>query len=749
MSRIKYIDSVTFFAKEYRDGIIVAFADISGDKLLIANQIHKIISSNIGNELFVSDIVKLLDVNDLCKHKIQNSLCVFNKQGVSISACGIQTTFYKDLVHVIFERCKVLIIKRRKTRKLLKCLFLVVAIICICNLLIPEEDINDITYELEISSDTETDIITNNATTLPININNDCISTTSNDESETAAVVDIDSSLTKNEAVNKCWEDSVAVSDNSSTIVDEIIENKGHMLEVNNAPVIPNDFVLIPEGTLYKYEDDYDNEQQKYIYKNIHLDAFYVCKHEVTQEEYERIMGTNPSQIKGPKLPVNTVQFIDAINYCNARSIAEGYDGFYTISGNVVSVNPSSNGYRLPNEYEWAFASRNDEKTKTKYAGGNNIKDIAWYGGNSNCTLHQVCTKSPNQRGVYDMNGNVSEWLWKKEFNRYNCQIGSDFMTYISFGESDVVGSSYCSEENGFRVILITKEQRNSNINNIQTVKHYIKEKFSSVEHKKKQDRENAEKERQTKALKTEANGYIGQAVALYKEYCANQDLRKMKAVVSLLDKAIQIDSAHYLFFTHKRAALKQCQQLFEAIINGQTYPFSARVQDKTEYRIGDYYNKNGKEGIVYKVTSGGLHGKIISLAQSNNPLQWCVDENKVGNLLDYDGASNMKIIQSIEGWYNKFPAFAWCSDLGEGWYLPSLYELYNIFYNDEVRNTLVSYLLEYNPHWYLEKWDGDLWTSTEGDEFAYQALYISFDDKCGRWTNKKYTNYVRAVTEF
>lgn len=327
---------------------------------------------------------------------------------------------------------------------------------------------------------------------------------------------------------------------------------------------VPKDFVLIPSGTLYKYEDGYDNDHQKYIYKDVHLDAFYICAHEVTQEEYERTMGSNPSQIKGTNIPVNTVQFIDAIKYCNARSVAEGYDGFYEISNNIVSVNPNSNGYRLPNEYEWAFASRKDERTKTKYAGGSNIKDIAWYGGNSKCTLHQVCTKSPNQRGIYDMNGNVSEWLWKKEFTGHNCLIGSDFMTYILFGESDVVGSSYCSETNGFRVVLIIKGQNNSNIKNLQTVKHYIKEKHSSVEYKRKQDKENAERKRIRNALKAEAKEYVRIADQSYAIYVENFDETKGIQALTNYRKALAMAREHNLFFVHEKEKIEQCIKALE-----------------------------------------------------------------------------------------------------------------------------------------------------------------------------------------
>ena len=98
------------------------------------------------------------------------------------------------------------------------------------------------------------------------------------------------------------------------------------------------------------------------------------------------------------------------------------------MTDNIVTIKPHSNGYRLPNRYEWVYAARKDESTKTEYASGNNISKVAWYGGNSKNTLHAVCTtKEPNGRGIYDMNGNVSEWLWEKDVQRCMCQSGGDF----------------------------------------------------------------------------------------------------------------------------------------------------------------------------------------------------------------------------------------------------------------------------------------------------------------------------------
>lgn len=90
------------------------------------------------------------------------------------------------------------------------------------------------------------------------------------------------------------------------------------------------------------------------------------------------------------------------------RSLAEGFDGFYKIEGGNVTFNRNGNGYRLPTDHEWAFAARSSEKI-TSYAAGDKLTEIAWYGRNSGNKPHKIAQKKPNGRGLYDMNGNVSE----------------------------------------------------------------------------------------------------------------------------------------------------------------------------------------------------------------------------------------------------------------------------------------------------------------------------------------------------
>ncbi|MCL2289311.1 MAG: SUMF1/EgtB/PvdO family nonheme iron enzyme [Bacteroidetes bacterium] len=136
--------------------------------------------------------------------------------------------------------------------------------------------------------------------------------------------------------------------------------------------------------------DDGSNELPVH---EVTLSSYKITKYAVTQQQWEAVMGDNPSRNKGDGLPVESVSW---------HRVQEFIQKLNTFTGK---------SYRLPTEAEWEYAARGGRKsTGKKYSGSDNIEAVAWYSSNSGNKTHPVGTKAPNELGIYDMSGNVLEW---------------------------------------------------------------------------------------------------------------------------------------------------------------------------------------------------------------------------------------------------------------------------------------------------------------------------------------------------
>jgi sulfatase modifying factor 1 len=153
------------------------------------------------------------------------------------------------------------------------------------------------------------------------------------------------------------------------------------------------EFVFI-KGGCYEMGDPFeDGRKDERPCHNVCVDDFYLGIYEVTQGQWEKVMGSNPSYKKGDNYPVEQVSWEDVLHFVNRLNIQTGRE------------------YWLPTEAEWEYAARSGGK-KERYSGTSQeeeLKQYAWFAPNSDLQTHPVGQKRPNSLGLYDMTGNVAE----------------------------------------------------------------------------------------------------------------------------------------------------------------------------------------------------------------------------------------------------------------------------------------------------------------------------------------------------
>jgi len=205
--------------------------------------------------------------------------------------------------------------------------------------------------------------------------------------------------------------------------------------------------VLIPKGTFTmgspNEEERAENDEEQHQV-TISKD-YYLGVTEVTQGQYEKVMGTNPSIFQkrvirksdSSMYPVESVSWEDAVEFC--KNLSE-----------LPEEKKAGRVYRLPTEAEWEYACRAGSKTAYSFgADSRSLGDYAWFGGNSGQQTHPVGEKKANAWGLYDMHGNVLEWCsdWYGEYPKGTVSDpsgpneGSD---RVVRGGGWIIGAAFC-----------------------------------------------------------------------------------------------------------------------------------------------------------------------------------------------------------------------------------------------------------------------------------------------------------------
>jgi len=160
------------------------------------------------------------------------------------------------------------------------------------------------------------------------------------------------------------------------------------------------EFAFVPAGS-FQMGSDKGSSSELPVHKVTFAHGFYMGRYEVTQAQWQKVMGSNPSSVTdcGENCPVDSVMWNDAQEF-------------------VKKLNAANDGYtyRLPSEAEWEYACR--AGTTGDYAG--ELNSMGWYHDNSNDKPHPVGQKQPNAWGLYDMHGNAEEWAMDYFHDNYN-----------------------------------------------------------------------------------------------------------------------------------------------------------------------------------------------------------------------------------------------------------------------------------------------------------------------------------------
>lgn len=221
------------------------------------------------------------------------------------------------------------------------------------------------------------------------------------------------------------------------------------------------DMVFVQGG---KYTLSFFNEERE-------VSNLEVLKYPVTQGMWEELMGNSASNFVSGRNPIVKISWWETLKYCNKLSEKYGLEPVYDLRDDELKINQlgkksvypdradfrKTEGYRLPTELEWEWFARGGEIAirngtfDSQYAGSNNLDEVAWWIKNSKGKTHVVGTKKPNELGLYDCSGNVSEWCYDTANGNYISKK-KNYRSDSSKGTRILRGGSCYGDEDDCRV---------------------------------------------------------------------------------------------------------------------------------------------------------------------------------------------------------------------------------------------------------------------------------------------------------
>ena len=245
------------------------------------------------------------------------------------------------------------------------------------------------------------------------------------------------------EEMEEALEEVISMREKIEYLEKKYLDLKRAVAEYKMANGIESNIAFDRSSTVFPNDENIQDKDLVYVQGGSYKPSFYpeerrvhdlyVSKYLMTQDKWQEVMKTSPSDFKGLRRPIESVTWIEALKCCNKLSLKYGLKPVYKIEDSVLigvehldgeTVYPNmadferTEGYRLPTELEWEWFARGGSiaimrKTfDTLYAGSNDVDDVAWYDENSGKQTREVGLKRPNELGLYDISGNVWEWVY-------------------------------------------------------------------------------------------------------------------------------------------------------------------------------------------------------------------------------------------------------------------------------------------------------------------------------------------------